>query len=370
MAAMNPIHRWRSLSLLARFTLTGLSLTIAIALILGWALGRQLEQFALQHEADSAAATVALVLDPFFRPEDFAGLSTERYAEVDQFVRERAAHEHMVRIKIWDRDGRVIYADDPLVVGQRFEVEHELAEALEGEVATEISDLSKQENRAERGHFSRLMEIYVPIRLHGDAVVGAYELYRDLSAVEPRIADMQRSLWSSLALAFGALYLALFNLVRRASRELRRQNEELGRLEARREMDRLKSEFVSIVSHELRTPLASLVGFSELLLSREVGEAERRDWTETMHSEAERLSHLVEELLDVSRIEQGRIDLKRQPLDLKQAIERALAAFQGQSSGHRLEQRLQQPLPRVLADPDKLAQVLLRLYYDKRSNGI
>jgi signal transduction histidine kinase len=225
---------WRRLSLLARFTLTGLALTAVIGLALGWAVGRELERSALNQEAASAADTVSLALDPFLRPEDFDGpLPPERHAAVDRFVAERILQRHIVRVKIWNTSGVVVYSNDPAAVGQRQPVqdelgeEHELGEALQGRIATGISDLSKEENRTERGGYARLMEVYVPIRLGGDRVVGAYELYHDLEAVEPRIVATQRFLWASLALALGGLYGALFGVVRRASHQLNRQNQEL-----------------------------------------------------------------------------------------------------------------------------------------------
>jgi nitrate/nitrite-specific signal transduction histidine kinase len=225
---------WRRLSLLARFTLTGLTLTIAIGLALGWAVGRELERSALDQEAASAADTVTLVLDPFLRPDDFDGApSPERRAAIERFIRERILHRHIVRVKIWNASGVVVYSDDPAAVGQRQPVQDELgealqlSEALQGRIATGISDLSKEENRTERDGYARLMEIYVPIRLGGDRVVGAYELYHDLEVVEPRIAATQRFLWASLVVALGGLYATLFGLVRRASRQLNRQNQEL-----------------------------------------------------------------------------------------------------------------------------------------------
>lgn len=351
----------RQLSLLTRFTLTGLTMTALIAAILGWALARELERSALDREARSQADAVTRVLDPFLQTSDFAeALSGQRLADLDRIVRERILQAHAVRVKLWGPSGLIVYSTDPELMGQEFAVEHELAEALDGHLATEVSDLSKAENEAERQGYARLMEIYVPVRLDG-RVVGVYELYHDLDAVQPGIVAMQRLLWLSLAAAFGILYLALFGLVARASRELGRQSQELARLEARREIDRLKGEFVSIVSHELRTPLASLVGYSELLLRRQANAVEQREWLETIRSEAFRLNHLVEELLDVSKIEAGRVDLRTCPLQLETVTRCALATFRTQANGHRFDQRVPTELPPVLADPDKLTQVLTNL---------
>jgi signal transduction histidine kinase len=224
-----------------------------------------------------------------------------------------------------------------------------------------ISSLSKEENRGERGRFSRLMETYAPIRLGGDRVVGAYEVYRDAEGLMRSIAITQRLFWVGLALGLGALYLALFGILRSASRKLEQQSEELGRLEGHRVVEQLTSEFVSIVSHELRTPLTALVGFSELLLTRPTDEAEQREWIQNMHAAATRLTKLVEDLLDISRIEEGRVELKRQPIEAKAAVGMVLADFRLHAASHPLEEKYREPIPPILADPDKLTQVLTNL---------
>jgi signal transduction histidine kinase len=356
------MRAWGRLSLLTRFTLVALSLTILIGLALGSALASQLERSALQQEAASAADEVTFVLGPVLQAADFEGPpSAERYATIDRLVRERILDTQIVRVKIWNRSGLEAYSNNPSAVGQSFPVSDELAQALMGNFATEISDLSKAENRTERGSYARLMEVYVPIRLGGDEVVGAYEIYHDLDVVTPRILETQRFLWVSLVVGFGVLYLALFDIVRRASQELHRQNQELAKVEARREMDRLKSEFVAIVSHELRTPLTALVGFADLLRVEGGDEAERREWTEMLHEGAERLAHLVEELLDVSRIEEGRVELRCQTVDVRSAVESVVATFRGRRTERAIERRYDEPLPPTLADPEKLAQVLTNL---------
>lgn len=118
--AMRPLHVWRRLSLLVRFTLTGLALTVVIGLVLGVTLGRQIERSALEQEADNAADSVPLLLDPFLRREDFdVPLTAERYAAIHRLIRDRVLQSHIVRIKIWNAAGTVIYCDDPMVVGGR-----------------------------------------------------------------------------------------------------------------------------------------------------------------------------------------------------------------------------------------------------------
>lgn len=205
------------------------------------------------------------------------------------------------------------------------------------------------------------MEVYAPIRLNGSDVVGAYEIYHDLTVVSARIGEMQRFVWLSVGGAFALLYLALFGLVRRASGEMRRQTEELGRLETHRELSRVRREFVNIVSHELRTPLTTLLGFTELLLTRDVAVDQQRSWTEVLHSEAKRLSELVDEVLDVSRLEEGRVRIRPRIVDIRDVVTRAIRTLQAIPGHERLVPFYDDGLPHVTADPDKMMQVFVNL---------
>lgn len=353
---------WRRTTLLTRFTLTGLLLTILIGSVLGVTVGRYLRESALMQAAERTAESVAIDIDPLLHPEDFAGVpSPERFQEIDRQIRKSLNSHRIVKINLWNPSMVVIYSTDPALLGQKVSIDDELRDALNGEVGMDISDLSKEENRAERSRYSQLMEIYVPIRLGGDRVMGAYEVYRDVNGIMGMIAATQRLLWIGLAVGLTGLYLALFGVVRSASRRLHRQSEELANLEARRVANQLTTEFVSVVSHELRTPLTALVGFSELLLAQPVDPGDQREWIENMHAAAKRLTKLVEDLLDVSRIEEGRVELKRQPLYVKALVKLVLADFRMQTSTHRFEEQYRDPLPPLLADLDKLTQVLTNL---------
>src|SRR5207248_11135829 len=84
-------------------------------------------------------------------------------------------------------------------------------------------------------------------------------------------------------------------------RELEEQNERL------RESENAKSELVSVVAHELRTPLASVLGFTSVLLQRETTEEQRREYLSIIEAQGRRLAALVNDFLDVQRLEEGEI---------------------------------------------------------------
>ncbi|MFP5344118.1 MAG: response regulator [Gammaproteobacteria bacterium] len=127
-----------------------------------------------------------------------------------------------------------------------------------------------------------------------------------------------------------------------------------------REVDRMKSEFVATVSHELRTPLASLLGFSELMLTRALPEEKQHQFLEVIHKESKRLNALINDFLDLQRIESGRVSYAFQPLDAG-ALIREVAALYANHVRHPLRLELPDGLPPVSADHDRLKQVLQNL---------
>jgi signal transduction histidine kinase len=134
--------------------------------------------------------------------------------------------------------------------------------------------------------------------------------------------------------------------------ELEAQNARL------RQSEQLKSELVSIVSHEVRTPLASVLGFTSLLLQRDVDPDTRRDYLEIIDAQGRRLATLLDDFLNVQRIEEGRLELAEEMVDMKALLREQIQLFSAQSPAHELALRVPSgPLP-VLGDSGRLAQVL------------
>jgi two-component system phosphate regulon sensor histidine kinase PhoR len=143
-----------------------------------------------------------------------------------------------------------------------------------------------------------------------------------------------------------------------------------------RELDRLKSDFVSMVSHELRSPLASLSAAIELMLQPQQDKDEQsgkrganrfarsgdaQDALEIARTSARRLTRLIENILSVSQIEANQIKVQLEPTMLLPVIRRAIQAIQSQTSSHQLLLRAPDSIPFVLADHSKLDIVLHNL---------
>ncbi len=133
---------------------------------------------------------------------------------------------------------------------------------------------------------------------------------------------------------------------------------------AYRQLDRLRTDFVSDVSHELRTPLTAIKGAVETLQDGAAGDPDARDaFLRTIAAETERLIRLTNDLLLLTRADAGRLDLRLAPVDLAECARRALAQFEFHAREKDIALALESPdVPaRALADADRLHQVLVNL---------
>jgi len=143
-----------------------------------------------------------------------------------------------------------------------------------------------------------------------------------------------------------------------ATRSLQAANERL------QELDRLKDDFISTVTHELRTPLTSIRAFSEILHDNpELEQAERQRFLGLVIKESERLTRLINQVLDLAKIESGLAEWRSAQLDVREVVLEAVGATSAifRSRGVQVEARLPPAVPAVMADRDRLMQVLLNL---------
>ncbi|MGB8954977.1 MAG: ATP-binding protein [Tumebacillaceae bacterium] len=131
-----------------------------------------------------------------------------------------------------------------------------------------------------------------------------------------------------------------------------------------RRLERMRSEFVANVSHELRTPITAVKGFSETLLDGAMNDPElTKQFLQIIHDESERLKRLVNDLLELSKIESGHVVFKHVQTDLVQLIERTVAKYRHEAESAGLALRTELPGRPVgfEGDADRVAQVLINL---------
>jgi len=180
-------------------------------------------------------------------------------------------------------------------------------------------------------------------------------LYRQDEAIAESAVPTLRALCDQVALVVRNIQY---------NEELAQKNDELTHL------DQLKSDFMATMSHELRTPLTSIIGYSDMLLSGMTGELNEKQSTfvDSILKGGESLLNLINDVLDLTKIEAGRLELNREPVDLRAALLGVLPVIKprAQDKRIRISTFLPTDLPLVSADPGKLNQILLNLL----TNGV
>ncbi len=156
------------------------------------------------------------------------------------------------------------------------------------------------------------------------------------------------------AVGFGLL-LALWRILEKSHRATRETYREIEQL------SKLRSEFVSIVSHEFRTPLTGIQGFSEMMRDEDLTLPEMREYAGDINKDARRLARLITDMLDLDRMESGRMTLNSEPVDLNRIVRDAAALFRLSAADHPIELHLDGSLRSLMGDSDRLTQVLTNL---------
>jgi signal transduction histidine kinase len=138
----------------------------------------------------------------------------------------------------------------------------------------------------------------------------------------------------------------------------------------RARLDRERSDLVAAVAHELRSPLTGVKGFVQAMLSRwgKLNDEQKLLMLTTVHADADRLSRLITELLDVARLDTGRLSLARRGQDVKVLLDRIITSVQA-GAPHAIELDAQPGLPEVYVDPDKFTMVVTNVVENAIRHG-
>ena len=370
-------HRPR---LVLRFALYAGAVLLAAGLAISWLVNREVASRAQRTLESQARAVVAANLNEHLRPTDFdAPVTRARRNALDRLFRQSILIPGVVGGRLVGPSGTITYSANHLLIGTPVPHPAELRRVLAGSVERGV--VHTQTWRGQKN--LKVLRVVAPVRLRGRSQpIGAVELDQDYRAVAVSVGDARGKLALILTLALLALYISLFPILHRVTRELEARNRRLREDAAERErlleeaesarlllaaqndrlreLDRLKDEFVSLVSHELRTPLTSIRGYVELLQDDGRLTEEQQRYVGVVDRNSARLLDLVSDLLFLAQVDAGKLAFELQPVELDVVVAECVEASQPAAAAKGIElvssaERLPAPLQ---GDPARLAQVL------------
>lgn len=201
-----------------------------------------------------------------------------------------------------------------------------------------------------------------PIRRVANDEIG--QLVDGFNGLAGRLADVYDSLEQRVAERTCELEAANAELTREAGERLQAQLDLSKALASAESSNHAKSEFLANVSHEIRTPMTAILGFAERLLEPDLTSADRTETVETIRRNGEHLLNLINDILDISKVEAGKMEVERIPCAPDQIVGEVLASMQvrAQAKALALGVRYDGPVPRqVTTDPTRVRQVLINL---------
>ncbi|WP_455221202.1 sensor histidine kinase [Kaarinaea lacus] len=218
----------------------------------------------------------------------------------------------VLKIKIFNSKGLTVYSTDPSQIGKLMPPDYL------GNIASQQNRIiSEAEFRPQmltwRGDTVSdryIVSSYLPLRYFDDyEVEGVFEIYNDVTDVYNQINTSQRKFATVLSVALATIYFFVFIFVRYADKAIKKNIELAIARDSERHANRTKSLFLANMSHELRTPLNAIIGYSELLEenAHDKGDADCVEDSLKIQSAARHLLHLINEILDLSKIESGKL---------------------------------------------------------------
>jgi signal transduction histidine kinase len=221
---------FRRLSLAKQFLFASLGVLLVGLFLIGSWVGQLVESQELTRTGSRVGLYVNGVIS-----NDLQMLSSKPWldaatvAKLDALVNSNAIGEHVVAFKVWTPDGQVVYSPNRSLIGRRYPIDSDLADALKGKLTADVTDLKDPENEYERGRWHRLLQVYAPLQEQTTGrIIGSVESYQLPDALDSAVRSAQLHSWGVVAAVMLGMYALLAGIVKRGSDTIGRQQAALG----------------------------------------------------------------------------------------------------------------------------------------------
>jgi len=364
MGRLNIFHRF-----LLILSVTTIFAVFALAGVISYLLRRNL----LEEEARDTAGLIRVIIGADLSQEKFDQAVGQRDGVFFRQLADRLTSlPELIRVKIYDPSGTLVWSDEPRLIGKRFSDNHELAEALRGEVRVAMG-LLKSEHVFERERYNerRLLEIYVP--LFNPASGKAYavlEIYKHSVSHFALMDRMRRAVWA-ISLTLGIfLFVSCSWLFWNALKAQEKLDREKCLMEAQLiQAEKLSTvgEMLAGLAHEINNPLSIVMSKVQLVLKDLQGVNPQTELVQDLRvidRNIARIGGVIRSLLAFSR----KSNFDSVPLNLNTVISESLTLVEKPFAKMSIffEQELEPSLPRILGDANQLQQVILNLLSNAR----
>ncbi|NTW22743.1 HAMP domain-containing histidine kinase [Candidatus Falkowbacteria bacterium] len=337
--------------------------TIAVLLVTGvclyLTLRTNIEDILIEEKGQELSAITTKHAMMSLEPDDFTNPNQDETNQTFSMLYQMINIEGVMRIKVYDRAGKIVYSDEPKLIGKKYP-NINLSQAMTGQKIADVEEGVEVENAYEQD-YGKYLEIYTPIFMSGSQV-GVIELYYNLDELFLKIDKYKNYSLALILFTFLFLFLGEYWSFNSTSKRLEEAHKK--ELESAERIAKLKDEFVFMAAHELRAPATVIKGYVDLLNSAADSSCKKvMPYVEKIFESNERLIVLINDLLEIARTESGHSSISVKPITLSPIIKDEIERYSQLAKGQKIkiEYLPNEHIPEVMANEDKLKEITSNL---------